>query len=66
MSQDMTKNEAMNDLYNSTLATLGAVGVGMLTRKVIIWIINSIFFNVYFEINSCCWIIYIGCEICSR
>ena len=35
MSQDMTKNEAMNDLNNSTLATLCAVGVGMLTRKVI-------------------------------
>ena len=34
MSQDMTKDEAMNDLYNSTLVTMGAVGVGMVARKV--------------------------------
>ena len=33
MSNDMNKKEAMNELYDSTLVTLGAVGVGMLTRK---------------------------------
>ena len=31
----MNKKEAMNELYDSTLITLGAVGVGMLTRKAI-------------------------------
>ena len=35
MSNDMNKKEAMNELYDSTLITLGAVGVGMLTRKAI-------------------------------
>ena len=29
----MNKKEAMNELYDSTLITLGAVGVGMVTRK---------------------------------
>ena len=33
MSNDMNKKEAMNGLFDSTLVTLGAVGVGMLTRK---------------------------------
>ena len=35
MSNDMNKKEAMNELYDSTLVTLGAVGVRMLTRKAI-------------------------------
>ena len=35
MSQDMTKKQAMNELFDSTLVTLGAVGVGMVTRKAI-------------------------------
>ena len=33
MSSDMNRKEAMNELYDSTLITLGAVGVGMVTRK---------------------------------
>ena len=32
---DMNKKEAMNELFDSTLITIGAVGVGMLTRKTI-------------------------------
>ena len=35
MSNDMNKKEAMNELYDSTLITLGAVGIGMVTRKII-------------------------------
>ena len=35
MSNDMNKTEAMNKLYDSTLVTLGAVGVGMVTRKIL-------------------------------
>ena len=35
MSNNMNKKEAMNELYDSTLITLRAVGVGMLTRKAI-------------------------------
>ena len=31
----MNKKEAMNELYDSTLVAIGAVGVGMLTRKII-------------------------------
>ena len=29
----MNRKEAMNELYDSTLITLGAVGIGMITRK---------------------------------
>ena len=35
MSNDMNKKQAMNELYDSTIITLGAVGVGMVTRKAI-------------------------------
>ena len=35
MSNDMNKKQAMNELYNSTLITLGATGIGMLARKTI-------------------------------
>ena len=35
MSNDMNKKEAMNELYDSTLITLGAVGIGMVTRRAI-------------------------------
>ena len=35
MSNDMNRTEAMNELFDSTLITLGAVGVGMVTRKAI-------------------------------
>ena len=35
MSNDMNRKEAMNELYDSTLITFGAVGVGMATRKII-------------------------------
>ena len=31
----MNRKEAMNELFDSTLVTLGAVGVGMVTRKAI-------------------------------
>ena len=31
----MNKKEVMNELYDSTLITLGAAGVGMVTRKAI-------------------------------
>ena len=32
---EMNRKEVMNELYDSTIITLGAVGVGMITRKVI-------------------------------
>ena len=35
MSNDMDKKQAMNELYDSTLVTLGAVGIGMVTRKAV-------------------------------
>ena len=35
MSSNMNRKEAMNELYDSTLITLGAVGVGMVTRKIL-------------------------------
>ena len=35
MSSDMNKKEAMNELFDSTLITMGAVGIGMVTRKAI-------------------------------
>ena len=35
MSNDMNRKEAMNELFDSTLITLGAVGVGMVTRKTV-------------------------------
>ena len=35
MSNDINRKEAMNELYDSTLITLGAVGIGMVTRKAI-------------------------------
>ena len=35
MSNDMNKKEAMNQLFDSTLVTLGAAGFGMATRKAI-------------------------------
>ena len=31
----MNRKEAMNELFDSTLVTLGAVGIGMVTRKAI-------------------------------
>ena len=31
----MNKKEAMNELFDSTLITMGAVGIGMVTRKAI-------------------------------
>ena len=30
---EMNRKEVMNELYDSTLITLGAVGVGMITKK---------------------------------
>ena len=30
----MNRKEVMNELYDSTLITLGAVGVGIITRKI--------------------------------
>ena len=30
----MNRKEAMNELYDSTVITLGALGVGMITRRV--------------------------------
>ena len=35
MSNKINRKEIMNELYDSTLITMGAVGVGMLTRKAI-------------------------------
>ena len=35
MSNNMDKKEIMNELFDSTLITMGAVGVGMVTRKAI-------------------------------
>ena len=35
MSNDMNRKEIMNELFDSTLITMGAVGVGMVTRKAI-------------------------------
>ena len=35
MSNKMNRKEIMNELYDSTLITMGAVGVGMVTRKAI-------------------------------
>ena len=35
MSNEMNRKEIMNELYDSTLITIGAVGVGMITRKAI-------------------------------
>ena len=32
---EMNRKEVMNELYDSTIITLGAVGVGMISRKVI-------------------------------
>ena len=32
---EMNRKEIMNELYDSTLITMGAVGVGMVTRKAI-------------------------------
>ena len=31
---EMNRKEVMNELYDSTIITLGAVGVGMITRRV--------------------------------
>ena len=31
---EINRKEVMNELYDSTLITLGAVGVGMITRRV--------------------------------
>ena len=35
MSNDMNRKEAMNELFDCTLVALGAVGIGMVTRKAI-------------------------------
>ena len=35
MSNEMNRKEAMNELFDSTLVTLVAVGIGMVTRKTI-------------------------------
>ena len=35
MSNNMDKKEIMNELFDSTLITMGAVGVGVVTRKAI-------------------------------
>ena len=34
MSNDMNRKEAMNELYDSTLITLGATAIGMVARKI--------------------------------
>ena len=54
----MNRKKVMNELYDSTLITLGAVGVGMITRKAFSdGLATPAKFSVYFKTCGSCRII---------